>query len=688
MMKLEIRNLQTTTTHEILAIGATLGREGGDAEIRVTDGGVSKKHARIYARRGIWYLEDLKSANGTYLAEQRITEPTQLSHGAVFSISRAKFEVVNLIEEPDETTLSQPSPEGPKSPRAPTTDILALATAEKKPLTNGKSGPLARLEETVQPPKSRDVEALPTEIGGILPELLDAEKAFAGPPPEETTPGLPLPAEAKAPDTSPHVAAVEAPAMTDSGPRDDQTRPEIGRPRTSPGIDSQPESGTLSEPTPAPQRTAEDVEPPHMPSAAQELAGAFKEALRFYAQELPRMALHPLQELHDLEDESPLPALEPAQLIGYALPVGLFWSLISFLASLTVALATHSVSPSALIPIAPLASTIIGAALSGFLFHPVLRWLVDKLHGQSTAKSRSNFFGALNATMLLGAIPSGLAILCSAGHLPFLGVIPALLSIMTVALTAYAVYLGFRGFNVIETFQYAVVGIGVLSCLLAALGFVSTLAASLRGTQAIPAEPIAIAQPATPTPKQREAASRGVPKSTVTSLEMPPPPKLAAAENGKPSEPDKIVPAQGPSAATPQVGATPIAARSEAEPSRPMAQPAVATATVSEKIVPASTQQAVATAGSSPLSFDEFQSRRQEIERTIKANPMLLKRVPGLLPLYEKLHRATYEIDRKFAAASRRAHPSQVDVAQRLHEADLFEATSDLVNQVYAKLPR
>ena len=78
MVKLEIRNLESSKSHMIDPGGAVLGREGGDAQIKLGDQGVSKKHARIYAKRGTWYLEDLDSANGTYLEDERITSPVRV----------------------------------------------------------------------------------------------------------------------------------------------------------------------------------------------------------------------------------------------------------------------------------------------------------------------------------------------------------------------------------------------------------------------------------------------------------------------------------------------------------------------------------------------------------------------------------------------------------------------------------
>ena len=57
--------------------GKTLGR-GDDADFVLPDKAVSRKHAEVFFRDGQWFLRDLDSSNGTYINEQRITQPIPL----------------------------------------------------------------------------------------------------------------------------------------------------------------------------------------------------------------------------------------------------------------------------------------------------------------------------------------------------------------------------------------------------------------------------------------------------------------------------------------------------------------------------------------------------------------------------------------------------------------------------------
>jgi FHA domain len=63
-----------------LATNTVIGR-GAECELRVDDTFVSQEHARIFAKDGSWYVEDLGSTNGTFVNEQRLAAPAMLTTG-------------------------------------------------------------------------------------------------------------------------------------------------------------------------------------------------------------------------------------------------------------------------------------------------------------------------------------------------------------------------------------------------------------------------------------------------------------------------------------------------------------------------------------------------------------------------------------------------------------------------------
>jgi len=62
----------------------TIGRHTSSS-IVLTDDGVSRRHARVFPENGQYFLEDMGSANGTFVAGQRI-ERHQLKDGDVFQL--------------------------------------------------------------------------------------------------------------------------------------------------------------------------------------------------------------------------------------------------------------------------------------------------------------------------------------------------------------------------------------------------------------------------------------------------------------------------------------------------------------------------------------------------------------------------------------------------------------------------
>ncbi len=67
----------------------TIGRDPENS-ISIEYSKISRRHARILARRGVWENEDLKSTNGVYVNEERITR-APLTHGDIVRIGPLSF---------------------------------------------------------------------------------------------------------------------------------------------------------------------------------------------------------------------------------------------------------------------------------------------------------------------------------------------------------------------------------------------------------------------------------------------------------------------------------------------------------------------------------------------------------------------------------------------------------------------
>jgi FHA domain-containing protein len=72
-------------------IGGVLIGRSSDADIRVNDRYASQQHARIFSQRGVHYVEDLKSTNGTLLNEEPLHGDAELRAGDVIRIGDTEF---------------------------------------------------------------------------------------------------------------------------------------------------------------------------------------------------------------------------------------------------------------------------------------------------------------------------------------------------------------------------------------------------------------------------------------------------------------------------------------------------------------------------------------------------------------------------------------------------------------------
>jgi pSer/pThr/pTyr-binding forkhead associated (FHA) protein len=70
--------------------GATLGR-AGSADIHVEDPFASSVHARIFARNGFMYVEDMGSTNGTYLNGRQLRKAEQLKPADKIRIGDSEY---------------------------------------------------------------------------------------------------------------------------------------------------------------------------------------------------------------------------------------------------------------------------------------------------------------------------------------------------------------------------------------------------------------------------------------------------------------------------------------------------------------------------------------------------------------------------------------------------------------------
>jgi pSer/pThr/pTyr-binding forkhead associated (FHA) protein len=107
----------------------TIGRKAGHTIVLANDAAISRHHATISWQAGRHLIQDAGSANGTYLNEHRLTEPTPLSHGDILRLGQTRL----LVQLPQLlpahiSAVTEPLPETPEVTSAPPEPTMRTTT--------------------------------------------------------------------------------------------------------------------------------------------------------------------------------------------------------------------------------------------------------------------------------------------------------------------------------------------------------------------------------------------------------------------------------------------------------------------------------------------------------------------------------------------------------------------------------
>ena len=178
---------------------AVVGREPG-CDVYVNDGSVSRRHANLELRRGAWFVIDQRSANGTFLDSQRVSDAL-LRSGQEVRFGMVTFRV-EIQEGAEGTVMAAPGyPPGPVAPgmapppAAPPPPIAYRPVAPGAPPSPGAPPPPIAYRP-VAPGAPPPAPGAPHRVGPpyVVPPP---------PPPPARAPGLPPPRPPGAPTAAP-----------------------------------------------------------------------------------------------------------------------------------------------------------------------------------------------------------------------------------------------------------------------------------------------------------------------------------------------------------------------------------------------------------------------------------------------------------------------------------------------------
>ena len=136
---------QSTPVTENLPDGSYFIGRGSSAKIVLAYADVSERHAVLSIRGKSASIEDLKSANGTYVNGMLIDRRTMLSDDSIVQIGGT---VLRVTQEADRDT--RPEPSQPSETPAPTVPVTPVAPPPTQPQTSVKTDPQATLRRKIR----------------------------------------------------------------------------------------------------------------------------------------------------------------------------------------------------------------------------------------------------------------------------------------------------------------------------------------------------------------------------------------------------------------------------------------------------------------------------------------------------------------------------------------------------------
>ena len=588
-MHIELKDLKTGKIHRIEEKGATFGRDKARSSIAVDDSGVSGAHAKIFLRDGQWYIEDLKSSNGTWVDEHRVTSSTALNQGSRIKLFNYKLEVVGM-----EAVANDGA-----------TAVFNAETAIADPHKKVEAPPAAEAQDEDLEPPPEPAKAVKSKTSGDL---------LIGDPPSSKA----------APATQPVVEAHVEPLVT-KGDSD-------------------------------------------------AFGANVKEATAHYLVAIPKLLFNYKGSVKESIDNQRFPAMKPPLLIAWALPPLLLGTMVGQLAALMTMLAAGHLAMGALITslVIGVVVMIVASIIVGFIYHPVLKWIINLFKGTSTDVSRSNYFVMSMTSAGLATVISGIGVLFLLVPLPFIGVVPVLLSLVATLISLYISYQWLKFFGVVKWLLTVILVLGAVLGVLTLWNLKNVVMGGIDSLRAGHTNSAVVASPALTT--DNEAAIKNAEEQAAKAMATA---GLAAGAAGVavPVPSAMQVPPQG--STLPPPPPPPAVGKKDLTPPPPFAKAA-------EVKTPSSlvNEAPSARGGRSSDDYATYLQKREAVEQAIEKNPALLARTEGVLPLYKQLHFEMKKVSEKYAHQK----GGKDVVTERMRDAEMYDKTVDQVDALYRKV--
>lgn len=443
------------------------------------------------------------------------------------------------------------------------------------------------------------------------------------------------------------------------------------------------------------QSAAKDSDPDDSapPASIGAMFVAVPKGIAYYLLNIPKILVNPVGAVRTSIDEQPAEPMGRTEIIGYALPaLAIMMLLPAWATAIALLIAPpHSFQFMLFVPIVPAISAIIGAVVYGFIWHPVTTWIIEKLQGQSDARSRTNYLLNMLTLMALIAVPQTLGILLSV--VPYLGLLIAPILNVVVALAfTYVNYKWFEHFGVVKWFKTVLLVIGALSVLGGVWGLITGIRVAVSGigsgptvvattdgdtegedlgVETMPTDPAEAAEWS----KKKQAQIMARAKEAQEKAQK-------AAQDAQNAAADDAPPAKDPVAEAPTRPSTQLVTGKETKPT-----PAADPEPVKETPPPQVKEEPVVAAPTPTVNgaYGAFARKRDTIEKTFEADPTVLKKSTELQRLYGEYLDEVAEIDKKWGKEFGK-NRERMKLNQRLRDAELFEKSNNTIDSLAKKM--
>ena len=475
--------------------------------------------------------------------------------------------------------------------------------------------------------------------------------------------------------------------------------PGKGRPGPPPAAAKKPNPPSNAKTQASPQPAKKGAAPAPAGAAEEAPAGGgikglfvgVPKGIAYYLVNVPKLLVNPFGTVRKTIEELPAEPMGKTDLIGYALPSMLATALLGSIASgIGMLIGGGGFQLMLFIPIVPAVVAVVVAVITGFIFHPVVGWIITKLKGESDPRSRSNFFLQMQTLAIITAVPGALFTILNSLPVPFIGAIGLVLGVIASLASLYVSVQWIVFFKLVKWVKPVVLVLGALTALNSAWGVISYILhpkalgsgptiAAVAGVDGdsgevdlgeMPSDP---AEAAEWSKKRAAAMTAAAQKKAQAAIDdanakvADAKDKADDAKDDKADEPVKTTKKDPPPPKPePAKDPEPVAAKDPEPVAKNTPPPPEPTVTPS-------------------AGYATFARRRDAIEKAFESDPTLLQKSADLQKLYGEYIEDAYDLEKKWGKESQKK-PERARLNARLRDAELYGKSGKTIDSIAAKL--